>query len=204
MIRLIFSIAVLIVAPAVTFAQDAEPAASPFGPTDADSKWTPTHPDGDTPQERMLSLAHTDALPRFDRVELFAVSMPKPFSDERPKREPSDKTFPVRPYGVHAGILAHKTISGDACNDFREAWRSLAFDRLGGAMCHYPAYGIRLYRGDDLLFETTICWECQNFYVPRYDSGKQRYTYGWYGFASDYNAKMLLKLFRSHLPHPNL
>ena len=209
MFRLTLGIAVLTVFPVACFAQEKEPgpAADPFGPSnavDTDSQWTPLHPDGDTPVERMLSLAHTEALPRFDRLELYAVSVPKPSSDENPKREPSDKTFPVRPYGVHADILAHKSVTGDACAQLHKTWRSLAFDRLGGAMCHYPAYGLRMYRGDMLLFETTVCWECQNFYVPRYDPNKKRYTYGWYGFANDDHAKSLLKQVRSLVPHPKL
>ena len=205
--RLSYSLVLLLLACAFSSAQDAGSDANPFGShADKDTKaeWAPTHPDGDTPPARMLSLSHTDALPRFDRVELYAVSMPKAFSDEKPKREPTAKTFPVRPYGAHADIHAYKTITGTACDDLRTKWQSLAFDRLGGAFCHYPAYGFRLYRGDDLLFETTVCWECQNFYLPQYDPKKKRYTYGWYGFANDDNAKSLLKLFRSHLPHPKL
>ena len=152
----------------------------------------------------MLSLAHTDALPRFNRMELYAVSMPKPFSGEEPKRKPSDQTFPVRPYGVDADIHAHKTITGDACDERRAAWQSLVFDSIGGAFCHYPAYGFRLYRDDVLLFETTVCWECQSFDVPRYDAEKQDYTHDWYGFAKDDKSQSLLKIVQSFLPHPKL
>lgn len=202
---LLVATCVALSAPAI--AQDIDADTDPFavpGGTNSTTEWTPTHPDGDTPHDRMLSLAHTDALPRFDRMELYAVSMPKPFSDEEPKQEPNDKTFPVRPYGVFADIHVQKTITGDACEELRKAWQSLRFDRLGGAFCHYPAYGLRLYRNDVLLFETTVCWECQNFYVPRYNAEKQRYTHGWYGFAKDDNSKALLDLFRSILPHPKL
>ncbi|MCC9600551.1 hypothetical protein LOC67_08260 [Stieleria sp. JC731] len=186
--------------------QDANPFVATDESTSNDADWTPTHPDGDTPHERMLSLAHTDALPQFDRVELYAVSIPKrdPFNDESPKPETTDKTFPVRPYGTHADVHAHVSLTGGNCTKFRQAWQSLAFDRLGGAFCHYPAYGFRLYRNNVLLFETTVCWECQNFYVPRFDPEKRRYTHGWYGFANDDKAKSLLKLFRSLLPHPKL
>ena len=88
------------------FSQDVKFGENPFGDASdksgAKTEWTPTHPDGETPQERMLSLAHTDALPRFNRAELFAVSLPDPKGNERPKKQPDDKTFPVRPYGVYA------------------------------------------------------------------------------------------------------
>ncbi len=200
-----FAICVALAAP--VFAQDVGAVADPFAAsegTDTKTEGIPTHPNGDTPHDRMLSLAHTDALPRFDRIELYAVSMPRHFSDEQPKREPSDQTFPVRPYGVFADIHAQKTITGGDCDKVRKAWQSLRFDRLGGAFCHYPAYGLRLYRDDVLLFETTICWECQNFYVPRYDAEKRRHTHGWYGFAKDDNSNALLELFQSLLPHPKL
>ncbi|TWT79493.1 hypothetical protein CA13_08950 [Planctomycetes bacterium CA13] len=206
MMRILLILLLLIVSLPCALAQDA----NPFGATDdkanTKAEWTATHPDGDAPHERMLSLAHTDALPSFDRVELYAVSLPKrdPFSDEKPEPKPGGKTFPVRPYGAQATIHAHVSLTGADCNELRTAWQSLAFDRLGGAFCHYPAYGFRLYRSDLLLFETTVCWQCQNFYVPRFDADKKRYTHGWYGFANDAKAKALLKLFRSHLPHPKL
>ncbi|MEM6778330.1 MAG: hypothetical protein AAF670_11790 [Planctomycetota bacterium] len=206
MTRLLLPLLLSIVFLSVVKSQDANPFGAEDDTTAATSEWTPTHPDGDTPHERMLSLAHTDALPQFDRVELYAVSLPKrdPFSDEKPKPQTTGKTFPVRPYGAQANIHAHVSLSGANCAKLRRAWQSLAFDSLGGAFCHDPVYGIRLYRDNVLLFETTVCWACQNFYVPRYDAEKQRYTHGWYGFTNDDNAKSLLKLFRSLLPHPML
>ena len=27
----------------------------------------------------------------------------------------------------------------------------------GGAFCHFPIHGIRLYRGEELIFQTSIC-----------------------------------------------
>ncbi len=183
MILRVFILTTCIAVTAAAFAQDSGTDTDPFGVpkgTYSKTEWAPTHPDGDTPHDRMLSLAHTDGLPRFDRVELYAVSMPKPFSDEEPKREPSDKTFPVRPYGVFADIHAQKTIKGDACDELRKAWQSLTFDRLGGAFCHSPVYGFDsivttfFVRNNDLLGMPEL-------YVPRYDDEKQRYTHGWYG-----------------------
>ncbi|MDV6028774.1 MAG: hypothetical protein F9B45_01405 [Phycisphaera sp. RhM] len=206
MTRPLLTLFVLLTSLTLAQSQDADPFGSDQDEADTEAGWTPAHPDGDTPHERMLSLAHTDALPRFDRVELYAVSLPKrdPFSEETPKRKPTGKTFPVHPYDIDADIHAHVSITGPDCDKLRMAWQSMTFDRLGGAFCHLPVYGFRLFRGDDLLFETTVCWECQNFYVPRYDSEKKRHVHGWYGFANDDHAKSLLKLFRSHLPHPKL
>lgn len=173
-------------------------------PTKENAKQTLSHPYGDTSIARMTTLAYTDSLPAFDRLEIYAVSMPKPFSGKRPKREPGENTFPVRPYKVHADIHAQTTITDEDCAKVRAAWQALAFDRFGGAMCHFPAYGLRFYLKDVMLYETTVCWQCQNFYLPSFDSDKKEFTYGWYGFANDDNARHLLKLLQRLLPHPRL
>ncbi len=163
-----------------------------------------TKPEAETPQERMLMLAHTDALPQFDRAEVFAISFPDRKGNEKPKNSPTEKTFPVRPYGLYADIHDQITIKGEDCDRLRELWRSLSFDRFGGAFCHFPVYGFRLYRNDELLFETTVCWECQNFYIPKWSSKNQQANYEWFGFADNEKSKALLEFFRKKLPHPRL
>jgi len=35
----------------------------------------------------------------------------------------------------------------------------------GGAMCHFPIHGLRLWVGDHLVLETNICWSCHNLYL---------------------------------------
>ncbi|WP_442505884.1 hypothetical protein SH528x_004697 [Novipirellula sp. SH528] len=192
---------------AASFAQEAAPAVDPFGPAENstdNADWTETHPDGEIPAARMLTLAHTDALPAFDRAEVYAVSFPDRDSKEGPKTKPGDNTFPVRPYNAYADVHGHITLRGDDCKLLHNSWRSLAFDSLGGAFCHYPAYGIRFYRSDLLLFETTVCWQCQNFYLPIYDAKKRHFSHRWYGFTNDDNSKALLALFRRKLPHPKI
>ena len=32
------------------------------------------------------------------------------------------------------------------------------------ALCHHPSYGLRFYSGSKLLFETTVCFHCSNFF----------------------------------------
>jgi len=152
----------------------------------------------------MLVLAHTDGLPRFDRAELFAIWPAAPDAKPEDKDKPNRKTFPIHPYNFQAHIYGKQTITGSGCSDIRAAWQALTFDPNSIGLCHIPAYGIRLYRGDSLLFETSVCWKCQNSYIPRYDLSKKQVVHVWYGFKNDDNAKKLLKLFRSKLPHPKL
>ncbi len=35
----------------------------------------------------------------------------------------------------------------------------------GGAMCHFPIHGLRLWIGDEMVLETNICWNCHNLYL---------------------------------------
>lgn len=164
-----------------------------------EGEWDPLHPEGDTPAERMLSLAYTDALPRFNRAELYAIVLPKP---SKRIRQAGADTFPVRPYRAYARVLARNTIEGTECEQIGASWRTLRFDRWGGAMCHVPAYGMRLYRDDQLLFETSICWDCSNFYRPSYDPKSGKLTHTWYGFRKDENSSKLLKCSSDCCPTP--
>lgn len=36
-------------------------------------------------------------------------------------------------------------------------------EQAGGALCHYPIHGLKVYRRGKLLYETTFCWKCSNF-----------------------------------------
>ena len=45
-------------------------------------------------------------------------------------------------------------------------------EHSGGAFCHFPVHGIRVYSGDKLLHEGTFCWICGNFSF-RYPEGAE-------------------------------
>ena len=202
-----FALACLILFGCVSQLAAQEPAADPFGAPghSDDSDWAPVHPDGDTPLEKMNSLVHTDALPRCDRVEILAIFRPQNPFDESAKQEiPKEKAFPLRPYGSSALILASRIVGDTDAEKVCKAWRALEFDRLGGAFCHVPAYGLRFYRGDDLLFETSVCWKCRNFYLPTLERKNGKTVYQWYGFSGNQDAKDLLDLMKSLLKHPKL
>ncbi len=33
----------------------------------------------------------------------------------------------------------------------------------GGAFCHFPIHGVRVYAGDAIIFYSSFCWKCSNF-----------------------------------------
>lgn len=106
-------------------------------------------------------------------------------------------TFPIRPYGRDHPVYGSKTLSGDELDEFLGLWRIQEPSYWRQALCHYPVYGFRLYRGGSLIGETSICWECRNFYVTAYPGWSE-----WYGFiAHSKGALALLEFCDQQLPY---
>lgn len=81
----------------------------------------------------------TDSLPHCDRAEIFLL-------DGKPDKNATTE-FPIRPYNAYATILDQKTLSGAAAETLATHWRELVFAQDYSALCHYPGYGLRFYRG---------------------------------------------------------
>jgi len=108
------------------------------------------------------------ALASSDRLELYLLQskIPPTLGSEQALDE--ETSFPIRAYGAtRTPILGHVTLTGKKFNEIRKGF--LSATRPGGfqAMCHYPIYGFRFYRADKLVAETSICFHCGNFYVPK-------------------------------------
>lgn len=109
-------------------------------------------------------------------------------------------TFPIRPYASEHPVYGTVALSGGDLDEFLDLWglQEPSFNRQ--ALCHYPVYGFRLYRGSRLVGETSICWECSNFYVTVYPG-----ISGWYGFVADSeNAEALLEFCDTLLPYKRI
>lgn len=138
------------------------------------------------PQEREFRIIkqQTLELPAIDRVEILRV--------EEPTKRPSGSDFIVQPYIDFAGyapILQSKTVTGHDAQQLAKLWRSRTFGG-SGALCHEPPYALRFFRGNRLVFETSVCWECFNCFVATGRGG-----YRWLGFA-DENEELLNELKR--------
>lgn len=108
-----------------------------------------------------------------------------------------EETFPLRPYGSTTPVYGSVTLKGSELDEFIELWSYQAPNYWSQAMCHGAVYGYRLYRGGRLVGETSICWECSNFYVTAYPGMS-----GWYGFTADSkSAKDLLAFCDARLPY---
>ncbi len=153
--------------------------------------------------------AYTESLPNADRIELYTLSKVTAEDESENGAEKSPERFLLSAGGydekdvtlIYVGVDSHVTIQGNDCKNIVETWRSLEF-QPNGAFCHTPPYGIRFYRDDKLIFETTVCWKCHNFHMPRVDPTTGTAEMILYGFKNDAKSKKLLALLQKHLPLP--
>jgi hypothetical protein len=77
-------------------------------------------------------------------------------------------TFPLYPYGPQAGTGIHeaKALEGESAIQLLRLWSDTLRDDEGRqAMCHYPIHGLRFFCGESMLYETSLCWVCNNYYA---------------------------------------
>jgi len=110
-----------------------------------------------------------EALPAATKVELYLL-------DFNVKREegstegawkytlPKDQ-FPIGPYKSVTRILKTKTLTAAQIKELLPALQATVGveENSGGAMCHFPIHGLRVWAGDRLVLETSFCWLCENF-----------------------------------------
>lgn len=99
-----------------------------------------------------------------DRVEVYLLDFSIGEDTAYTPKE-GDAVFPITPYNKETKILkTHQVAAKDTSKWCAAVRLLLASDKDGGmAMCHYPIHGIRIYSGDTLLFETSLCWACSNY-----------------------------------------
>ena len=98
--------------------------------------------------------------------------------------------FPIMPYGAKSKILKRSRLTPEERKEFLPALtKILIADPADGPFCHFPIHGIRVFSGEKIIFQTSICWHCGNFYV-HYPDGAH-----WNGIADGGDlAKVLHKL----------
>jgi hypothetical protein len=135
----------------------------------------------------------TSHLPACDKVEVY-------YLDSELERD-SVVGFPVKPYRTCARIIESKDITGREAQSLADSWRAQKFGAEYQALCHEPVYGLRFYQSSQLIYETTLCFSCRNFYVP-VNEGVH-----WWGFDSrSAQGKELLnrlqQIFPGSIPKP--
>jgi len=79
---------------------------------------------------------------------------------------PADE-FPIVPYKQSSKILQRKKLTAEEVKRLMPSLQETirAEGAPAGALCHYPIHGIRIRDGENILFQTSICYMCGNFYM---------------------------------------
>ncbi len=142
-------------------------------------------------QETAYRKALGEAILKATRCEVFLLDFDIPHDKKKDTffDYPSDDDhFPIRPYSAETKILKRRVLTAD---EFQRLKPSLVetvsvAENSGGALCHMPIHGLRVFDGDEMIFETSICYGCANFYVA-YPLGGA----GWVGLsAKDFDTVM--------------
>ncbi len=195
--------------------------------TSVSSSYTEAQNDHDLkgPISRMAALAFTESFPEADRIELYRFGRrPKPLEENSetasppekfgigrmaggeyggPRRDQNDGSIEYRvdDVPIEYEVYSHITITGKKCSEITETWRSLSF-APNGAFGHAPPFGVRFYRNDKLLLETTVCTRCRNFYMPEMNAETGQLSLRIYGFGEDSASRKLFRTFDKLLPMP--
>ena len=80
----------------------------------------------------------------------------------------------IAPYKKKTKILKTKPLTVKERNQITELLsKQIAVkNHMGGALCHYPIHGIRIFKDGKIIHEGTFCWVCGNFSFS-YPEGSQ-------------------------------
>lgn len=84
------------------------------------------------------------------------------------KRLPADR-FPIFPYMGSVEILKRRLlIPGEIAALMPSLRSTIAITaeeeaKAGSALCHDPIHGLRVMEGDRVMFQTSVCYRCNNF-----------------------------------------
>lgn len=129
-------------------------------------------------------------------VEIFLLSFEMQKEDAgyyNWQRDLQPDRFPIIPYGQSSQILQRKRLSPDEIKALMPSLKATVSvkENFGGAFCHFPIHGLRIRSGEEIIFQTSICYECGNFYIE-YDSGGQEG--GWTGLSSNEFQELMTQL----------
>lgn len=111
------------------------------------------------------------ALALGDRVDVFLLDFemedtPSDFLFWDTRLE--DHEFPILPYGKKSKVLKQMTLTEEQRAELLPPLQKvvgLEKDNYGGAFCHFPIHGVRVFSGDKVIFHSSFCWACSNFAV---------------------------------------
>ena len=105
----------------------------------------------------------------------------------------TDDKIVISPYKSQVETISSKTLKEEDKAQFLKMFSSqISKDKhSGGAMCHYPIHGVKIYKDDQIIYQGTFCWVCHNFGID-------------YPIETDWldTSKDLKEFFNKQLPIP--
>jgi hypothetical protein len=89
----------------------------------------------------------TTKLPVVDRVDLFVLYF---------DIEAGDEGYPIWPAGKRVEIYSELSLAGDDAEELAGIWRQCEIAKDDGQFPHRPTFGIRFFKGEQQLFETSV------------------------------------------------
>lgn len=122
-----------------------------------------------------------------DTAEIYLLDFDMPEEEADSEKE---QRFPIHPYDRSTNILNRKKIAGDLLAECRKGTAELLKVREDPAsnLCHFPIHGVRFFKGKEMIFESSFCWTCNNFYVEGAGG-----THDWIGIGADGLREFLMK-----------
>jgi hypothetical protein len=117
-------------------------------------------------REYRVALASTFAFA--DRVEVFLLDHDMGRHPDFPIKE-GDETFPVRPFRTKTKVIEKRTVPAGQVKKWCDTIaKAITSEKVSGnEKLHSPIQGVRIYTGDQLIFETSFSWSYNNFCVDR-------------------------------------
>ena len=109
-----------------------------------------------------------------DKVKVYKLGKTSAYLSEDPFAAIQDTGFEISPHNQIAEVLNHKVLEGQELLAFQNALYNLLqphTDVWSRAMCHEPILGVEVFIGSDLIFSTSFCWKCNNYFVE-YPDGR--------------------------------
>ncbi len=112
-----------------------------------------------------------DSLTKGDRVEIYLLDFemedtPSDFFFWETRLEEGE--FPIIPYGSKSKILQRSILTPEQREDFLPKLQTtvgIQGDIDGGALCHFPIHGVRIFSSESIIFQSSFCWQCNNFAI---------------------------------------
>ena len=121
------------------------------------------------------------ALEHADGASIFLLHYKPVDPRDIPKEKRKPRYFSMAPYRLHTEVLNWIELRGEGIRRIREATLELLRQpKTEGPWAHFPTHGIRLYRGEELVFETSMSLHTGNYFV-RYPDNYEKGS--WVGFG---------------------